>query len=104
MTSLFNEKKQWILGKVVKTLSGTDGKIRSVVLIVFSDVGHNRILKRPIERLHPLEVWSVGDVIDYFDVNELENNDELDIPDTTEQPRRSDADKSILIRRLMCEV
>ena len=93
------KRNLWRLGKIVSFVPGNDGKVRAVVLKVFDGQG-NRYIKRPIEKLYPIEVKAACPVSDeeiesaksaVFDVEKAVRHRE---------PRQA-ADNGILIRRLM---
>ena len=46
----------WKLGKIESLLPGTDGNVRGAFVRVHSSGQHSILLKRPIQRLYPLEV------------------------------------------------
>ena len=46
----------WKLGKVEKLITGADGHTRGAAVLVLSSGRHTTILKRPLQRLYPLEV------------------------------------------------
>ena len=46
----------WRLGKVEKLISGNDGNVRAAQLKVHSKEGRTRLVNRPIQHLHPIEV------------------------------------------------
>ena len=56
-----NKRNSWRLGKVISLLPGCDGNVRAVTLKVF-DGSNNRYIRRPIEKLYPLEVKATGTV------------------------------------------
>ena len=49
------------MGRIEKLLPGADDNVRGAFVKVQSN-GHSGILKRPLQRLHPLEVRSVENV------------------------------------------
>ena len=52
----------WKLGKVQKLLTGVDGNARGAFVKVHSDEKSATILKRPVQRLYPLEIRTTEDV------------------------------------------
>ena len=60
----------WKLGKVEKLVKGDDDKVRSAIVRVHGDGRKGNTLKRPINKLYPLEVRSE------------ENTTNLDVEDT----------------------
>ena len=48
----------WKLGKVEKLVKGDDDKVRSAIVRVHGDGRKGNTLKRPINKLYPLEVRS----------------------------------------------
>ena len=96
-----NKRNDWRLGKIVSLVKGVDGRNRAATIKTF-DGNVTRYIRRPIERLYPIEVQSI------VPVNETEisealntpmNNDTIEEP--TERPTRTAADNSILARRLL---
>ncbi|XP_047122980.1 uncharacterized protein LOC124806270 [Hydra vulgaris] len=98
------KRYKWRLGKVVSLITGSDNIVRSAIVKVLTDktIKQNYI-KRPIEKLYPIEVKSVETVTD----TELNaSNDAVDesndFSDTKyERPVRIASRNGILIRRLM---
>ena len=80
-------------------MPGKDGQIWGVVLKVF-DGTNNRFIKRPIEKLYPIEVKAQCPV-DKNEIAQAKNtiDDSFDHSDNIREPRRA-ADAGILIRRL----
>ena len=50
----------WRLGKVESLISGADGQTRGAVVKVFSKKGRSTTIKRPVQRLYPLEIRSTA--------------------------------------------
>ncbi len=46
----------WKLGKVDETLPGRNGQVRGAVVGVFTGGKRSKLLHRPVQQLHPLEV------------------------------------------------
>ena len=97
-----SKRNSWKLGKIVSFLVGSDGRRRSAVLKTF-DGERGRYIKRPIERLYPVEVKSKLDVtqeeIEYSKTdNAISPHNEQPIYET--RPTRVAAEAGILKRRL----
>ena len=94
----------WRLGKVISLINGKDDKVRAVVLKTF-DGKKNRYIRRPIEKLYPLEVRANAkvDKSEISAANDITNENELYADDTSDdrRPQREVANTGILIRRLM---
>ena len=97
-----SKRNSWKLGKIVSFLVGSDGRRRGAVLKTF-DGERGRYIKRPIERLYPVEVKSKVDVtpeeIKYSktDIATLPHNEQ---PIYETRPTRVAAEAGILKRRL----
>nr|XP_047141395.1 uncharacterized protein LOC124816304 [Hydra vulgaris] len=98
------KRYKWRLGKVVSLITGSDNIVRSAIVKVLTDkTNKQNYIKRPIEKLYPIEVKSVETVTD----TELNaSNDAVDesndLSDTKyERPVRIASRNGILIRRLM---
>ena len=52
-------RSQWKLGKVEKLIEGNDGKVRSAEMRIAHKGKKSTFLKRPVQRLYPLEVRSL---------------------------------------------
>ena len=98
---IHNKEKRnlWRLGKIVSFIPGNDGKVRAVVLKEF-DNQRNRYIKRPIEKLYPIEVKSSCPVTEK-EIKEARNAVREIEPVTMHRERRAAADNGILVRRLM---
>ena len=48
----------WRLGRVEELINGANGKVRSVVVRIPSKGANSKVIKRPIQRLYPLEFSS----------------------------------------------
>ena len=48
----------WKLGRIEELLKGADGNVRGVYVKVASSRGHAKVLRRPIQHVYPLEVYS----------------------------------------------
>ncbi|XP_047125525.1 uncharacterized protein LOC124807573 [Hydra vulgaris] len=95
---------KWRLGKVVSLITGSDNIVRSAIVKVLTDkTNKQNYIRRPIEKLYPIEVKSVETVTD----TELNaSNDAVDesnnFSDTKyERPVRIASRNGILIKRLM---
>ena len=53
----------WKLGKVEKLITGSDGHTRGAVVKVLSTGRHSSVLKRPVQRLYPLEVQAADNLV-----------------------------------------
>ena len=98
------KRNVWRLGKVISFIVGKDEKVRAVTLKVF-DGTKNRYIRRPIEKLYPMEVRAntmVGDsereAAKYVINDNFGDNDNS--IDNGNRPQRKAADTGILIRRL----
>ena len=93
------KRNHWRLGKVISFIPGSDEQIRAVVLKVF-DGTKARYMRRPIEKLYPLEVKAVTTV----DNTEVENakkaTDEINTYENM-RPERQAAKTGLLVRRLL---
>ena len=61
IVTIFDEgqpRSLWRLGQVQEVVSGSDGVVRGVCMKVASKKGQPRILRRPLQHVHPLEVSS----------------------------------------------
>ena len=82
LVMVHNEKQRrglWKLGKVERLVKGEDDKVRSAIVRVHGDGRKGNTLKRPINKLYPLEVTSA------------ENTTKLGVEDT---PRANVAQQS----------
>ena len=98
-----SNRNSWRLGKIVILLPGKDERNRSVVVKIF-DGDKIRYLRRPIERLYPIEVQSTlnvtQDEIDKAkDACEAYSTKEENVP--SDRPVRIAADNGILLRRIL---
>eukprot|EP00794_Sanderia_malayensis_P015493 gene15493-17071_t len=66
-------RQRWALGKITKVFHGKDNIIRAVELKTSDSAGKSIIIKRPIQRLYPLEV-------DVEENKQDEKNSEQDMP------------------------
>ena len=53
---------KWKLAKVIKLISGQDGIVRGVKVQVGSSKAKISVIKRPIEKLNPLEIRTEGPI------------------------------------------
>jgi len=59
------KRYKWRLGKVVSLVTGSDNIVRSAIVKVLTDkTNKQNYIKRPIEKLYPIEVKSVEAVTD----------------------------------------
>ena len=108
---LINDKlkrNKWKMVIIVKLLDSTDTKVRAVVVKTLRNDNKITFLKRPIEKLYPLEVRCQEDVTasDLQLLNESGYDEDETKSDTegrsdSSRPRRIAADNGILIRRLL---
>ena len=97
-----SKRNQWKLGKIVTLISGKDGRSRGAVVKTF-DGEKGRYMKRPIERLYPIEVTAKVDItpeeIEYSKTASESSNLPRDSAsdELTERPSRIAADNGILI-------
>ena len=76
----------WRLGKVEGLISGADGQTRGVVVKVWPRNGRSTTIKRPVQRLYPLEIRSTDrDSEVPVEVKEDDN------PEVKQRPRRAAA-------------
>ena len=88
----------WRLGKIVQLIHGSDNRCRAAVVKTF-DGSNSRLIRRPVEKLYPIELRSEVPV----DEQEMNNDDIItsgDISTSTERPHRAAADAGIMRRRL----
>ena len=71
----------WKLACVKSLIDGNDGHTRGAILIVTSTGEKRIVLKRPLQRLYPLEVEAVS-------LNHAENKDKNEPNDTSEIPNK----------------
>ena len=94
------KRNLWRLGKIIRFIPSQDGNVRAVVVKVF-DGTRIRYIKRPIEKLHPIEVKSACEVTS----EEIEQSKSIFteiVKNTSEiRPTRVAADNGIIIRRLL---
>ena len=103
------KRNYWRLGKVVLLIPGSDGRVRADVLKTF-DGTRVHYMKRPIEKLYPIEVKSVHSV-DQSEIDEAMNTldhhpagTSNEHPINTSNERREPriaAENGILVRRLL---
>ena len=102
-----NKRLHWRLGKVISLLPSKDGMVRAAIVKVLSKgINKANYIKRPIEKLYPLEIKSIENV-DNSEINESKNANDANFESDDEYktlPRRNAADNGILIRRLMGQV
>ena len=98
----------WWLGKIESVIPGNDGEIRAAVVKVKSKKGCTTLLKRPVQKLFPLELFSERNRQD--DEPDPENDDEQLSEMNVEpvranvsrnRPRRAAALDADYIRRLI---
>ena len=73
----------WRLGKIESVIPGGDGEIRAAVVKVKSKRGRTTLLKRPVQKLFPLELFSERNRQD--DEPDPENDDEQ-LPEVSVEP------------------
>ena len=95
----------WKLGIVVKLLEGPDKIVRAVVLKTCRTDKKPIYIKRPIQRLFPLELRCQETVtqtdIDATNAMNIDNKESEDDTYISDRPRREAAENGILIRRLL---
>ena len=96
-----SKRNDWRLGKIVSLIRGADNRYRSAVVKTF-DGTRSQYIKRPIERLYPIEVKSTVPVSpeEIIDSNNAELSNDHEDEKGTERPRRIAAENGILKRRL----
>ena len=102
-----SKRNEWRLGKVIESIPGSDGRSRGVILRTFDGV-RSRYIKRPIERLYPIEVKSETGVSDeeknmarLTKINEVTYNENQNVhTDDATRPYRTAAENGIITRRL----
>ena len=99
------KRNNWRLGKIVTLIGGNDGRCRGAVVKIFDgEVG--KYIRRPIERLYPVEVKSKVSVTpDEVEISNSQlkgrvRDENLNISKIRERPLRAAADNGILMRRL----
>uniref|UniRef100_A0A1X7UTG3 DUF5641 domain-containing protein n=1 Tax=Amphimedon queenslandica TaxID=400682 RepID=A0A1X7UTG3_AMPQE len=51
----------WRLGRVTELITGNDGFVRGALVYTLSKDNHLSLLRRPVQRLYPLEICQEGD-------------------------------------------
>lgn len=91
-------RSNWRLGEVTELIESRDGCIRGAVLRVASKRGKHLTLRRPIQKLFPLEV-NTGNPPENERVEVVQ---QPDLPsETSRPPRRAAAATADMIRRLV---
>ena len=85
-------RSQWKLGREEQLIHGADDRVRAAVVKVISKSGRPGTMKRPIQRLFPLEIPVVS--------NDEQPREERTI-DSIKPPRRLAARNADYIRRLV---
>ena len=80
-------RSQWRLGKVEKLIEGNDGKVRSAEVTIAHKGKKSTFLKRPVQRLYPLEVGSSEQCKTLPD----DTKDNRNTVSKTDRPRRTAA-------------
>jgi hypothetical protein len=98
----------WRLGKIESVIPGNDGKIRAAVVKRRSKKGCITLLKRPVQKLFPLELFSERSEQELDQGNNVEpfREGESDVEPTREnvsrdRPRQAAALDADYIRRLI---
>ena len=81
----------WRLGKIESVIPGNDGEIRAAVVKVKSKKGPTTLLKRPVQKLFPLELFSERNRQD--DEPDPENDDEQ-LPEMNVEPVRANVTRN----------
>ena len=55
-----SNRSTWKFGRIVEVHPGNDGFVRGATVEVASSTGERKLLKRPLQKLFPLEVREVG--------------------------------------------
>ncbi len=97
------KRNDWRLGKIISLIRGRDGRNRGATIKTF-DGSKSRYIRRPIERLYPIEVKSSAPVSDKEIAESLNASEELSCTEPTDRPSRVAADNGILARRLTGQV
>ena len=95
------KRNDWRLGKIISLIRGRDGRNRGATIKTF-DGSDSRYIRRPIERLYPIEVQSTVSVSDE-EIAEasVSSSDNLSsYTEHTERPSRIAGDNGIIARRL----
>ena len=96
------KRNEWRLGKIIELIRGNDERCRAAVIKIF-DGTNVRYLRRPIERLYPIEIKSTIPVTN-SDTNvksvlDIDRIEQFDNP-TRKRPVRIAANEGIIRRRL----
>lgn len=91
-------RRNWRLGEVTELIESKDGCGRGAVLRVASKKGKHLKLRRPIQKLVPLEV-STGKPPENGNVGAVQQPEPH--PETSRPPRRAAAATADMIRRLV---
>ena len=81
----------WRLGKIESVIPGNDGEIRAAVVKVKSKKGRTTLLKRPVQKLFPLELFSERNRQN--DEPDPENDDEQ-LPEMNVEPVRANVSRN----------
>ena len=86
----------WSLGKVKKLLVGNDGEVQGAVLRVAGQGRRAKFLRRPVQKLYPLEMPSHdrGNVLDNDYDDDLETEPATSM--VQQEPRKSDSTQPLL--------
>ena len=94
-------RSQWRLGKVESLILGKDNKIRAAVVKVKSKRGRTTLLKRPVQKLFPLEICHEPETTVQNEPETTVQNDEDNPEVLLRRPRRAAALSADYIRRLV---
>ena len=61
------KRSRWVMGVVEETIFSKDGVIRGARVRKFSDEGRRQLIKRPLQKLYPLEISRDSDSIEKAD-------------------------------------
>ena len=79
-------RRKWHVGKMLDLVIGSDDCSRGVVVQVQSKGGKHTKLRRPVQRLYPLEIQSEVSVQQITEASSRRNPDPLNTEVRTEQP------------------
>ena len=79
-------RRKWRVGKTLDLIIGSDDCSRGVVVQVRSEGGKHTKLRRPVQRLYPLEIQSEVSVQQITEASSIRNPDPLNTEVKTEQP------------------
>ncbi|KAK0401349.1 hypothetical protein QR680_015731 [Steinernema hermaphroditum] len=88
MEDEYQPRRNWKLGKIIDKKIGSDGNVREVTLML----GNHETVKRPVNRLIPLEIGEEEQESDIEPVEEEKEENELTEAITNEPGKKGDKD------------